>query len=99
MKKCPYCAEEIQDEAVKCRYCGEFLEKKKETAWYLKTPTLVIAFLAIGPIMLPLVWLRPDLSRNKKILITAAILVITYFLVLAFGRAMNEMRTIYDQLL
>jgi hypothetical protein len=31
MKKCRFCAEEIQDEVNKCRFCGEWLIKKTDT--------------------------------------------------------------------
>ena len=29
MKNCPFCAEEILDDAVKCRFCGEWIVRKR----------------------------------------------------------------------
>jgi len=100
MKKCPFCAEEIQDDAIKCKHCGEFLNAsnpprfaEEKTQWYFRKSFIIIAVCCVGPLALPLIWFRPQTTRAWKIGLTIGILVLSWIL---FQTTMASIRTLKE---
>jgi len=66
--------------------------------WYLKTSIFVLALLCVGPLALPLLWINPQYSIKMKVFISAAVIILTYYMVVVTFASIKNIMSYYSQL-
>jgi len=56
-------------------------DQGRKPEWFYKKSFLIIGFLIFGPLILPFIWFNPQFNRFQKILLSAAVILITAALI------------------
>ena len=72
------------------------MNKNPSDKWYLKTSFLVFAFLCVGPLALPLLWINPRFSKQNKIIISIVVVILSYLLWGLFSSSLKSISTYYQ---
>jgi len=67
--------------------------------WYFKTYAFITAFLCVGPLALPLVWINPRYKRSKKVIMTVITLLVCYIVFALMARSTESIYKYYNQIL
>ena len=74
------------------------LDKKPDVKWHSKISTLIIALLCIGPLALPLLWFNPRFNKKVKVIITALVIILTYYLTLVMVDSLKTISKYYREM-